>query len=84
MSFIYKLTKQIESEPSPDLCKCAWCGKYFKVKDLSTEEEGDWETGYYNVHICPVCPEGGCIDVYDYSKKQFKKLIQWEKRILTK
>jgi len=84
MSFLYKLTKQIDAEPLVDLCKCSECGKTFHIKDCKTEEDGDWENGYYQVHICPVCPNGGCIDDYNYSKKQYKKLVEWEKKILTK
>jgi hypothetical protein len=40
-------------------------------------QDGDWESGYYEVHECPVCMDGGCIDDYDYSPEQAKKLDAW-------
>ena len=51
----------------PDMCTCATCGWKGLVSDCDTEQDGDWETGYYDSSLCPVCDDGGCIDDYWYS-----------------
>jgi hypothetical protein len=48
----------------------------FKVSECETEEDGDWESGYYLIHLCPVCEDGGCIDDYFPSEES---LAQWRK-----
>jgi len=77
-------THKGESEPLPDLGKCSDCGKTYKLSGCPTDVEGDWETGYFNVVICPVCEDGGCIDDYFYSKKQMKKYLKWENNLTGK
>lgn len=64
--------------PSPDLVKCSDCGKTFKASECSTEVDGDWETGYYDVIVCPECEDGGCMDDWDYSPEQWKKYEEWQ------
>ena len=43
---------------------CSTCGGNFPIEDCETEQEGSYEEGYHDVHICPVCEDGGCIDDY--------------------
>ena len=65
--------------PSPDLGTCCECGKTYNLSELETEPEGDWETGYYDVVLCPICPNGGYIDYYDYSDEQRKLYEEWRR-----
>lgn len=64
-------------EPRPDIGCCSVCGEGFPVCDLKTEQDGDWETGYYDIHICPKCPDGGCIDDYTMSVEQAEEWWKW-------
>jgi hypothetical protein len=64
----------------PDRAQCSHCSRKFWVKDLETEKEGDWENGYYDIHVCPRCDDGGCIDVYYFSAKQEKRWLAWKKK----
>jgi hypothetical protein len=45
-------------EPSPDLVHCNECGWNGLVSDCDYDEEGDWETGYYFINLCPDCGSG--------------------------
>jgi hypothetical protein len=63
-------------EHAPDMCRCSDCGKKFKIRNLKTEQDGDWESGYYNFFVCPKCPDGGCIDDYWESAQGLK---DWNK-----
>lgn len=72
------IIRPVNNEPSPDLATCSDCQQQFKISDCPIEIDGDWETGYYDVPICPKCEDGGCLDTYDYSPEQFKKLKEWE------
>lgn len=65
--------------PEPDIAICSECNWRGPCVDCPTEEEGTWETGYFDAHVCPKCPDGGCVDDYDYSPEQLKKLEAWEK-----
>ena len=65
--------------PSPDIAICSECNGRFKFEECITATDGDWETGYYTVLLCPVCPEGGEIDNYDYSPEQLKKYNEYKK-----
>jgi len=44
-----------DTEPTCDILVCNTCEGSYPVKDCPTEQDGDWETGYYTVHICPKC-----------------------------
>lgn len=76
----FSLIRETEKEPSPDLVKCSDCGKTFKACDCPTSTEGDCETGYYDLPFCPECKDGGCLDTWEYSKIQMKKLMEWQNK----
>jgi hypothetical protein len=69
-----------DNAPQPDIAQCSQCGGSWPIDELETEEDGDWESGYYQVHICPVCEDGGCIDDYFMSKECAKEWREWAKR----
>jgi hypothetical protein len=48
----------------PMIGRCSECKFEAPVEDFDTEQEGDWEYGYYDIHICPKCEDGGCVDDY--------------------
>jgi len=73
-----KLNK--EEEPLPDIARCSCCDKEFPVSECGQDVEGDWETGYYDVYICPECPDGGEIDDYTFSKKQQIAYDKWHNK----
>lgn len=65
-------------EPAADIARCSGCGWSGDISECSTDTEGDWESGYYTVHICPNCDESyGCINDYIMSKKQYTKWLKW-------
>ena len=54
--------------PPADMCGCSNCGWKGKCSDCETDWENDgWETPEYQIHLCPRCEDGGCIDNYWYS-----------------
>lgn len=66
-------------EPMPDIAICSECGWKGPVSDCETDQEGDWESGYYLIHLCPKCEDGGSIDDYDMSETQLKEWKLWDK-----
>lgn len=55
--------------PAPDMCSCGNCGWEGKAEGLEVELEQDgYEAEPYQVHLCPACEDGGCIDNYWYSE----------------
>ena len=75
----------VNIEPLPDIAKCSNCGWSGPVNECIEGEDGDWENGYYSIHECPKCDDGGCIDDYEMSIDQAKKWNKWyEKRENTK
>lgn len=66
--------------PSPDIAICSNCGGKFKdgEYDLEWDQDG-WENPPYQQAICRVCEDGGCIDDWEYSEEQLKKLEIWKK-----
>ena len=60
-----------------DIAICSSCNGRFPVAECPTESEGDWETGYYSVHVCPKCEDGGCVDDYDCSPTELQQAIEW-------
>ena len=61
---------ELQQEPDADIATCSACGWSGAFDNLDTEQEGDFENGYHDVHLCPKCPDGGCIDNYSMSKEQ--------------
>lgn len=53
------IRKNPQPEPVLTMATCTECGWTGRIEDCDTEEDGDWETGYVTVHVCPVCDEGG-------------------------
>jgi len=71
----------LDSEPLPDIAICSGCHWEGPVCKCEVGQEGDWESGYYSIYLCPQCDESeGCIDDFYYSRYQMKKLRAWEKR----
>lgn len=55
-------------EPKADMCSCSNCGWKGQCSDCETEWESDgWEYPKYQIHLCPVCEDGGDIDNYWFS-----------------
>jgi hypothetical protein len=63
-------------EPKPDIAICSECGWRGPVTECGKDTDGDWETGYYPIDLCPKCGDGGCVDDYDMSPE---RLAEWEK-----
>ena len=66
-----------QNEPLADIARCSaceWNGPYVNCEE---DKDGDWETGYYKIHLCPKC--GECIDDYSMSDDQYKKWQEWAK-----
>jgi len=69
-----------DPEPKLDIAICSECGWKGPVSECDVENDGDWESGYYEVHLCPKCEDGRCIDEYDFSPKQRKLWDKWNER----
>lgn len=65
------------AEPKPDIACCSECGWQGDVSACKTGREGDRESGYIDVHLCPKCPDGGCIDDYDMSPQRAITWAAW-------
>jgi len=63
--------------PSPDIAICSECGWRGPVSECGTDYDGDWESGYYPVDLCPKCEDGGCIDDYDMSPERLAEYEAW-------
>lgn len=74
------LRRNKHTAPEPDVAMCSSCGWRGKVYRCPVEQEGDWESGYYDIHLCPKCEDGGCVDGYTYSRLQYLRLILWRLR----
>jgi hypothetical protein len=68
------------SEPEHDLAKCSQCGWKGAVAECGIRSEGDWESGYYEIHTCPKCKDGGCVDEYEMTPNQADKWQAWHRR----
>jgi len=54
--------------PVPDMCSCSICSWEGQVSECETGWDQDgYESEPYQIHLCPVCEDGGCIDDYWYS-----------------
>jgi hypothetical protein len=70
--------KQSHRMPKPDMARCSECGWSGKVSECTQEEDGDWESGYYLVDLCPNCEDGGMIEDYDMSPERMIDFKKWE------
>jgi hypothetical protein len=68
-----------QTEPGFDIGICSECGWRGLLTNCDTEQDGDWEHGYFESPLCPVCKDGGCIDDFDYSPKQLIRYNQYRK-----
>ena len=73
------LAELIKNKPEPesDIAICSECGWEGPVSECQTDQEGDWESGYYTIHLCPKCEDGGCIDDYDMTPECLKEWEKW-------
>jgi hypothetical protein len=63
-----------DSGPFPDIAVCDECLWKGNINSCSQEQEGDWESGYYYVDVCPKC--GGCVE-YKMSEARSKEWHEW-------
>ena len=81
IKFFELLEEDKDEMPSPDIAICSSCGGKFKPGEYDLEWEQDgWENPLYQQVVCRICDDGGCIDDWEFSKNQFKKYEEWEKR----
>ena len=70
------LSHDADREPRPDIGVCLKCGWKGDVSDCEVDEEGNFEDGYYMIHLCPNCDDGGDID-YKMSEERAKEWQEW-------
>lgn len=80
MAFSFDDVDQEDPEPGPDVGICSACGWRGSVDECEKGQDGDWETGYHEIDMCPECEDGGCVDDYSYSAEQIKKISSWRAR----
>lgn len=73
---------ELDPEPLPDLGYCSGCGNWFEVSELKTGWEGDVESGYHEIDLCPECLDGGCVDNYSMTDERRDEWLAWAKRNL--
>ena len=76
----FSAIEETDVEPQPDIAICAVCETRTPVSECPQEIDGDWESGYCMIHVCPVCADGGCIDDYGMSEQQLDKRDAWSSR----
>jgi len=79
---LLKLIPEKDAEPKPDIAKCSICGWKGSVDDCETGREGDWESGYYDIDLCPKCEDGGCVDDYDMTPDRAAEWGKWHSQKL--
>ena len=67
---------EVREAPKPDLALCDACGWEGLPSKCAIEEDGDWESGYYSVHICPDC-SGEILD-YVMSEARLEEWRLWK------
>jgi len=78
---LFEKEKEIGNvEPFPDIAICSVCGWRGNVSKCEKGQDGDRESGYYPIHLCPKCDDGGCIDDYDMSKEKAREWKKWKER----
>jgi hypothetical protein len=71
-----------DREPISNIACCFSCGWKGSVSDCDLDQEGDWESGYYDIHFCPRC--GECIDEYEMTEERAEEWIEWNQRRVRK
>lgn len=64
------MTKAIKSSIEGvvlDGCKCGECGWKGPISECEVDQEGNWEYGYYDIHLCPKCDDGTIDDYFPLS-----------------
>ena len=69
-----KIAKPKDNEPQPDLAECEDCKWSGDISECVKGEDGDWESGYYEIDECPKC--GGVVN-YDMSAEVGNKWNEW-------
>lgn len=64
------LNPDFDAGLEPDVAICSACGWRGPARECEKGQDGDWETGYFQVDLCPLCEDGGCIDDYEYSRER--------------
>lgn len=80
MNIFELLREPDDGEPLVDIAICSVCGWRGPVEECPKEKEGDYESGYNIVDLCPACEDGGCIDDYDMSPKREAEWAVWNKK----
>jgi len=70
----------IDDEPDADIAICSICGWQGLPSACKKGTDGDWESGHYQIDLCPQCTDGGCIDGYTMSDERHKEWQEWAKR----
>lgn len=74
--------KTTDKMPSADIAVCGVCGWKGPTYECETEKEGDFESGYFDIHLCPKCEDGGLIEDYEMSEERIKEYEAWAARNL--
>ena len=64
------------NEPCCDIIVCGKCHGTYMLSECPTEPEGDFETGYYTIHTCPKCEDGGEPE-YNMSEQRANEWCEW-------
>jgi hypothetical protein len=67
-----------DKEPLTDIALCYDCQWKGNVSDCELGRDGDWESGYYDIHYCPNC--GMTIDDYEMSEGRNWEWVRWDRR----
>lgn len=73
----WEVIQKSNFEPMPDLAECEQCGWSGKVVECIQDEDGDWETGYFQIDTCPKCSGG--IE-YNMSADVAEEWSKWHKK----
>ncbi len=77
---VFHLARKLGNEqPPPDIAICSQCDWSGDINDCKTDTEGDWESGYWDVHLCPNCADGGCVDDYAMTPQRQVEWEEWSK-----
>ena len=71
-------------QPKPDIAICSDCGWRGPVEECLKGQDGDWESGYFEIDECPKCDNGGCIEDYDMTPERLEEYNKWYDRKMKK